>query len=559
MEKNKIIILIVKIVIIFLMLVGACCAFIVAQDYIKDQNAGKLNFVINNNNVTAKLKKEIYYNENGDVYVSKEDLKNYFDEYLYYDKENKKVVTTSDTKVAKLEVNKKSAIVNGKEVNISSPVIEKDDTVYVPITVLKDVYNLEIENKNNEIIVVTSLNREQIQYDVAKNVSVKYKAKVLSKTEDKVKKDGSVIWVAEAKNGWSKVRTENGKVGYVKTKDLINKKVVRQKQESKKQIDGKVSIVWDYYSEYVSAPNREGTTIEGINVVSPSFFSLKQGDTVAINNNAARGGLEYINWAKQNGYKVWAMFSNNSMRETTSKILNSEEQRDKLIKTIVELAKQYQLDGINIDFENMNMSDKNVFSQFIIELAPRLRDINVITSVDVTAPDGSENWSLCYNRNVLGKVADYLVFMAYDQYGSADKKAGTTAGYNWVETNINKFLGQEEVKPEKIIMGMPLYTRLWKTNTTKEDSVTSTVVNMNKVEQQIPDGVEKQWDNDLKQNYIEYTQGNTKYQMWIEDAKSIREKLGLITKYNLAGGAYWEKDREVDEVWTITKEILEIK
>lgn len=106
---------------------------------------------------------------------------------------------------------------------------------------------------------------------------------------------------------------------------------------------------------------------------------------------------------------------------------------------------------------------------------------------------------------------------------------------------------------------MPLYTRLWKTDANKADSVTSVVVNMNKVEQQIPDNVEKIWNEDLKQNYIEYTEKNIKYQMWIEDAESIKEKLGLINKYNLAGGAYWEKDRELEEIWSITKEMLEIK
>lgn len=558
MDKKKVLILIVKIVVILALLVVAGCAFIIAQDYIKDPNKDKLNFIINNNNVTAKLKKNIFINENGDVYISKEDLKNYFDEYLYYDEDSEKIVTTSSTKVAKLELNNKTIDINGQAVNVSSSVIEQDGTIYVPITVLNKVYNLEIENINNEVIVVTSLDREEIQYEVSKNVSVKYKAKMLSKTEDKVQKGEKIIWVTDLKNGWSRVRTKNGKVGYVKTKYLVNKETTRQKQEGEKQIEGRISLVWDYYSEYVSAPDRTGTTIEGVNVVSPSFFSLKQGDTVEINDNATRGGTEYIQWAKENGYKVWAMFSNNSMRETTSKILNNEQLRDDLIEKIVELAMQYELDGINIDFENMNMSDKNVFSRFIIELAPRLREIDVVISVDVTAPDGSENWSLCYNRNVLGDVADYLIFMAYDQHGTSTG-LGTVAGYNWVETNINKFLGQEEVKPEKIIMGMPLYTRLWKTDTTKGDSVTSSVVNMNKVEEQIPDGVEKQWDDELKQYYIEYTQKNIKYQMWIEDVESIKAKLGLITKYNLAGGAYWEKDREVEEIWTITKEILEIE
>ena len=179
----------------------------------------------------------------------------------------------------------------------------------------------------------------------------------------------------------------------------------------------------------------------------------------------------------------------------------------------------------------------------------------MVTSVDVTAPDGSENWSLCYNRNILAKASDYLVFMAYDQYGVSSTTPGTTAGFDWVEKNINKFIGQEAVKAEKIILGMPLYTRLWKTDTIEGKSK-STIVNMNEVDKNIPDDVEKVWDEEKKQYYIDYSSEKYRYQMWIEDEKSITEKLTLINKYNLAGGSYWEKDRETENIWNITKEAL---
>lgn len=152
-------------------------------------------------------------------------------------------------------------------------------------------------------------------------------------------------------------------------------------------------------------------------------------------------------------------------------------------------------------------------------------------------------------------MTDYIVFMAYDQYGISSTKPGTTAGYNWVEANVNKFLGQENIDPEKIILGMPLYTRLWKTDTSGK--FTSTVVNMNKVDERIPDLIEKKWDDELKQYYVEYSDDSYTYQMWIEDAKSIKEKLNLINKYKLAGSAYWEKDRETQDIWTITKDALQ--
>lgn len=544
-----------KIIIVGAMLAIVVAILIIAPNYIKDKNSNKLNLIINNNNVTAKLKNDIFINENGVIYLSKEDAKNYFDGQIYYDKENSQIITTSDTKVAVIPLQNKKITINGSEKQLIDTAVKKDGTIYIPISEMGGVYNIEINKiKDTNIVIIESLDRELVKADVTKNVSVKYKAKVLSKTVEKLKSSDKVIWISE-NNGWAKIRTSKGKIGYIKADKLTNKTYVRQKMEQEKQIQGKVNLVWDYYSEYVSAPNRIGTSIEGVNVVSPSFFSLKEGDTVKIIDNAQRGGKEYIDWAKENGYKIWAMFSNNSMKETTSKILNNYSLRQEMIEKIVELAVKYKLDGINVDFEYMNMSDKDVYTRFIIELAPRLREYGIVTSVDVTAPDGSENWSLCFDRNTLAKVADYIVFMAYDQYGISSTKPGTTAGCNWVEANINKFLGQEDIDAQKIILGMPLYTRLWKTDTSGKS--TSIVVNMNKIDEKIPADIERKWDDELKQYYVEYSDNSYTYQMWIEDAKSIKEKLNLINKYNLAGGAYWEKDRETQDIWAITKDALQ--
>lgn len=552
MEKaNK---TILKIIIVGAMLAIVSVILMVAPNYIKDKNANKINFIINNNNVTAKLKNAIFINENGVIYLSKEDAKNYFDGQIYYDKENSQIITTSDTKVAVISLQEKKMTINGAEKQLIDTAVRRDGTIYIPISEMGGVYNIEVNKiKDENVVIIDSLDREFIKADVNKNVSVKYKAKALSKTVEKLKTGDKLVWISE-NNGWVKIRTSKGQIGYIKSDRITNKIYVRQKMEQEKQIQGKINLVWDYYSEYVSAPNRTGTRIDGVNVVSPSFFSLQEGDTVKIIDNAARGGKEYIDWAKSNGYKVWAMFSNNSMKETTSKILNDYSLREKMVERIVELAVKYNLDGINVDFEYMNMSDKDAYTRFIIELAPRLREYGIITSVDVTAPDGSENWSLCFDRNELAKVADYIVFMAYDQYGISSTKPGTTAGCNWVEANVNKFLGQEDINAEKIILGMPLYTRLWKTDASGKS--TSTVVNMNKINERIPSDVERKWDDELKQYYVEYNDNSYTYQMWIEDAKSIQSKLDLIKKYDLAGGAYWEKDRETEDIWAITKEAL---
>ena len=193
-----------------------------------------------------------------------------------------------------------------------------------------------------------------------------------------------------------------------------------------------------------------------------------------------------------------------------------------------------------------------MYSRFIIEITPRLKDIGLVTSVDVTAPDGGETWSMCFDRNVIGNTADYIVFMAYDQYGISSKKPGTTAGYNWVKLGLTKFLQTEEIESDKIILAVPLYTRVWTTD--NDENVTSKTVAMKNIDKVIPDGVERKWDDDLKQNYVEYMDGNSKKQIWIEDLKSLKSKLSLVSENNLAGVGSWQKDMESDGVWKLISE-----
>ena len=234
--------------------------------------------------------------------------------------------------------------------------------------------------------------------------------------------------------------------------------------------------------------------------------------------------------------------------------MNDYELRKKLINQILEYVKKYNLDGVNINFENMKEEDKSLFSRFLIELTPRMKEIGKVVSVDVTEPDGSPEWSLCFDRNVLGKVVDYMMFMAYDQTGSFSTSPGTTAGFNWVNVNVNKFLGQEEVSKEKLILGIPFYTRLWKE---KDGKVTSTVVSMKNIDSQIPSNASKEWDENLKQYYTQFEKDGAVYKMWIEDERSIKEKLSLIKEKDLQGVCFWVKDFEKDSVWNIVKESLE--
>ena len=533
-----------RIVIIAILLLIVIFVLNKAENYLKEKTANEINLVLNNKNVTANLKHEII-EENGNIYMSMDDIKNYFDKYINIEDEINEIVTTYDKQIASIGFETNKLTLNGATKKIYAHAIKKDDVIYMPIVEMKDVYNLETTIVENNVIL-DSLTRKQVKAYAKSNLSVKWKADFFSKTVDKIER-GDVVVAIEEKDGWTRIRTENGNVGFVKSTKLTNYTTTRDDWEEEKQITGKVNMFWDYYSKYVQAPDRTGQVIEGVNVVSPTFFYIDSNGN--LKNKIGESGKKYIEWAHSNGYKVWPAIQNDEAGiKVTSTILNSYTKRQELIENIVDVCVEYQLDGINIDFENMYQADKDKFSRFIIELDPRMKELGVVLSVDVTAPDGDANWSLCYDRNVIGHVADYLIFMAYDQYGASSTKPGTTAGYNWIETNLKKIIEYDEVKADKIILALPFYTRQWKINSNGEVTSKSVVSMLNT---KIPNGVEKQWNEDLQQYYIEYADGKDTVKMWIEDGTSITSKVSLVSKYGLAGTSGWRKDMETSNVWTI--------
>lgn len=545
-----------RLLISILVIIVLIILFYIINNYIIFGKNKKINLVINNNNITSNLKNDILI-ENNVIYLSKADVQNFFDKYIYDDEDNNQIVTTYEKKIATIGFDKKELVINGSNKKIDASLIKKDDITYLPISEMKDVYNIEIENiENSKVITMESLDREKKEALVKKSVAVKSNTNFISKTIDRVKKGDRVV-IISSENGNTKIRTSNGKIGYVKSNKLENEYIVRESLEDEEQIKGKVNLIWDYYSEYAKAPDRSNENIEGINVVSPAFFYLDEDSK--FKENIGNDGKKYIEWAHNNGYKVWPMFSNANAAtkdiNITSEIMNDYNKRHELIENIIDSCVSYKLDGINIDFENMKAEDKDMFSRFIIELTPRMKEIGLVTSVDVTAPDGGETWSMCFNRNVIGDVADYIVFMAYDEYGVSSNKPGTNAGYDWVKLNLkDKFLNYEAIEPNKIILALPLYTRVWTTNSSGK--VSSKTIDMKNIVNQLPNGVEKKWDEDLKQYYVEYNEGSNKKQMWIEDIESLKAKISLVKEFNLAGIGAWQKDMESDDVWEMFKQEL---
>ena len=177
--------------------------------------------LINNEDVTSKLQDNLVI-ENDNVYMSFDDIKNLIDSTIYKEEETGLTITTSQKKIASFKEGEENIEINGsiqKEKNVS---IEKEGKEYIAISELENVYDYEFKYiETTNIVTIDSLNKKSVKAYMTKKVGVKKEKNALSKTIEKVEKGNWLIFINE-EDGVAKIRTQDGKIGYVKKKYLSN-------------------------------------------------------------------------------------------------------------------------------------------------------------------------------------------------------------------------------------------------------------------------------------------------------------------------------------------------
>jgi len=318
------------------------------------------------------------------------------------------------------------------------------------------------------------------------------------------------------------------------------------------KINGPIQLTW----EAVYTRNPDHTQIQdmmGVNVVSPTWFSLTENDGT-ISNLAS---LEYSKWAQSKGYQVWGLFSNSFNPGLTHEALKDFETRQKIIVQLLHFSQMYQLQGINFDIENVYPADGPLVTQLMREAAPYLHEAGLVVSMDITFHAGeNNNWSSFYERDKLASIVDYLIIMAYDEHPGSSPVAGSVSSLPWVESNLQTLL--REVPKEKLILGVPLYTRLWKEQIKEDGStvVSSQSMSMEKVKEWLAEkGIQPMYDEASGQNYAEHyeQEENATYKVWIEDELSLTKRANLAAHYQLAGVASWSRSFGDQTAWTAMK------
>ena len=304
---------------------------------------------------------------------------------------------------------------------------------------------------------------------------------------------------------------------------------------------GKISLVWDHFlGEPVDLAQED--KIAGLTVISPTWFAV----TDARGTVASKADWKYVQDAHDKGYKVWALISNSFDPDMTKVFLADESAQDRAVRQLLMYTALYDLDGINVDFENVYDDDKDRLTAFVARLADKLKEQHVVLSIDATVPSGVPMWSNCYDRAALAKIVDYFMVMTYDEHWRSSPVAGSVASIGWVERGIISTL--QYVPKEKLLMGVPFYTREWRES--GNGRVRASTMWMADVENKVARyGLTPKWLDEAGQHYIEYGDDNYRYKVWIEDGKSLGLKVDLAKKYELAGVAAWRKGFEKPGIW----------
>ena len=476
------------------------------------------------------------------VYLPLDVVNTYLNQRYYWDSANQQMLYATPSELTSESASSEA----GDKVWV------KDDKVYLNLTyvqeytdldayITKDPYRIAIQYKFKNVKTVT----------VKKNTSIRYRGGIKSAILTSVKKGTKLRLIEELEN-WDQVATDDGYIGYIDKKKVGEAEKTKfersfnREQYSYLTMDSKFNMVWHQVtSTDANAYFADATAnMTGVNVISPTWFYL----TDTSGNIASIASADYVSQAHEKGLQVWGLIDNFTQEVSTTETLSSTAARQNIISQLIQAAQDVGMDGINVDFESLSEDVGTHFLEFLRELSIECHKNNLVLSVDNPVP---EDFTSHYDRAEQGRVVDYVIIMGYDEH-YVGSEAGSVASLPWVEQGIQDTL--KEVPAKRVINAIPFYTRLWRTT---GGNVTSEAIGMDQAQQTIAENnVETYWDKTTSQNYGKYDIDNSTYQIWIEDAQSVAEKVKLVSKYDLAGISAWKLGFENSGIWKVISDNL---
>ena len=514
------------------------------KKYFNIEKNDEVAIVLQNEHIEtkAKLHQGVYYLDFNAV----QDLLN---DRFYHDVAEGLLLYTTPTEIIRTTVGSDVYMVGDETINAGYVTsFYEGEELYVAMDYVRNYTNFSYEpyTEPNRMQLTTKWD-ETTTAVVKKNTQIRYRGGVKSDILREVEK-GETVTVLEEFDNWTKVKTFDAFIGFVPSRTLKNIETAIPQVEPNYVEPEYTSLTRDYkinmgwHQVMSTAANDTLSSVvmanSDMNVISPTWFSLKStdGDIRSIATQS------YVDKAHDMGMEVWALIDNFDKDVSTYQTLSKTTSRTNLIQNLMSEVLKYNIDGINVDFEEVSYDAGEPFVQFVRELSIECRKEGIVLSVDNYVPRASTTH---YNRKEQGIVADYVIIMGYDEHWGSGGVAGSVASLGFVEDGIVQTL--EDVPANKVINALPFYTRVWKTN---GDKVTSEALDMETAWNFIKNnGLNMTWDATTGQNYGEIQLGNTFYQIWMEDKDSIEAKLAVMRKYGIGGVAAWKLGYETSDIW----------
>lgn len=469
-------------------------------------------------------------------YLPLDVVNTYLNQRYYWDAESQQILYATPSEVTSMPASTEA----GSEVWL------RDGTVYLSLSYIRQYTDLDTYIYENPGRIAIQYQFSDVNTVTAKkDTYVRFRGGIKSEVLAKVKKGTNLILMEELED-WDQVATMDGYIGYVQKKAVSQpEERTFERQFSREEYDyikmeQPVNLVWHQVTNMeANAGFAEATAnMTGVNVISPTWYSIIDNE----GNISSLASSDYVAQAHEKGLQVWGLVDNFNENISTTEILSRTSSRQNLVRQLVDAALSAGLDGINIDFEYLEEAVGIHFLQFLRELSVETHKNNLVLSVDNPVP---EDFTSHYDRAEQGRVVDYVIIMGYDEHYVGSEKAGSVASLPWVEQGIKDTL--TEVPAERVINAVPFYSRLWKT---LAGTLSSEAIGMGQAQEVVQKyKVETYWDKNTSQNYGAFESEGAEFQIWIEDAQAIAEKVKLSSKYNLAGVAAWKLGFESSDVW----------
>lgn len=567
-----------RVILFFIIIVGVIGGAFLIKKYGPTKDRADLNEyygIENENQLAVIIDNEVLGAKgillDGKAYVEYSVIRDYLNERVYVDFNENILLYTLPGGTIRADVGSADYTLQKEKNSVGYTILKMEgNTAYIALDFVKEYTNIDFQTyeEPSRVMIVSDWGETTVA-TIKRDTQVRYRGGVKSPILTDVSKKEEVT-VIEDEDGWKKVRTKDGYIGYVKTSCLKNEQVKVTDRDFEEQVysniskDYTINLAWHVVTNKTANDSVLSMIADtkGLTTISPTWFTVA--DTSGNINSLA--SKQYVNYAHQSNIEVWALVRDFDggidSYEESYELLSHTSSRENLINQLIAEALNTGIDGINVDFEKISTECGEHYIQFIRELSVKCRQNGIILSVDNYVPKG---YNAHYHLEEQGKVADYVIIMGYDEHYSGSYESGPVASYEFVKFGIEETL--KVVPKEKTINAVPFFTRLWKEVPKTEGElaeqagteageyavkVTSVAYGMSEAERVIANaGAEIGVDEATGHNYAQWEADGATYKIWLEDETALEAKLKLMKENDLAGTAAWRLGFEKSDTWEL--------